>query len=227
MTPELRALARPALFLAGLLAGGFALHLISRAGGLDPAALNSWIVGQGWLGRLAFIGIGAAACAVGMPRQAVAFAGGYAFGAVHGSLAAWAAMLLGLAAAFWWARLAGRAYAQRRLSGKLRRIDRFIAENPFSATLTLRLLPVGNNLALNLLAGLSGVAFGPFLAGSAIGYLPQTIVFALLGKGVRIEREVQIALGVVLFLASALMGLWLLSRHRRAQALAGAAGLGE
>lgn len=225
MTPELRALARPALFLGGLLAGGFALHLVSRAGGLDPAVLNSWITGQGWLGRLAFIGIGAAACAVGMPRQAVAFAGGYAFGAVQGALTAWAAMLLGLAASFWWARLAGRDFAARRLGEKLRRIDRFIAENPFSATLTLRLLPVGNNFALNLLAGLSGVAFGPFLAGSAIGYLPQTIVFALLGKGVRIEREVQIALGILLFVASALLGLWLLSRHRRAQALAKAAWL--
>ena len=227
MTPELRALARPALFLGGLLAGGVLLHLISRAGGLDPAALNSWITGQGWPGRLAFIFIGAAACAVGMPRQAVAFAGGYAFGAVLGALAAWAATLLGLAASFWWARLAGRDFAARRLGEKLRRIDRFIADNPFSATLTLRLLPVGNNLALNLLAGLSGVAFGPFLGGSAIGYLPQTIVFALLGKGVRIEREVQIALGVVLFAASALLGLWLLSRHRRAQALARAAGLQE
>jgi uncharacterized membrane protein YdjX (TVP38/TMEM64 family) len=227
MTPELRAIARPALFLGGLLLGGFLLQLLSRAGGLDPAALNRWITGQGALGLLAFIGLGAAACAVGMPRQAVAFAGGYAFGAALGALAAWAAMLVGLSAGFWWARLAGRDLAARKLSGRLRSIDRFVAENPFSATLTLRLLPVGNNLALNLLAGLSGVAYGPFLAGSAIGYLPQTIVFALLGKGVRIERELQIALGVLLFAASALLGLWLLSRHRRAQALAKAAGLAE
>lgn len=225
MTPELRALAKPALFLGGLLAGGVALHLISRAGGLDPAGLDRLVAGTGIAGEALFVALGAIACAVGLPRQAVAFAGGYAFGFAGGLAASWAAMLLGLAASFWWARLAGRDFAARRLKGSLRKLDRFVADNPFSATLTLRLLPVGNNLALNLLAGLSGVAFAPFLAGSAIGYLPQTVVFALLGAGVRIERETQVALGIVLFGASALLGLWLLSRHRRAQALARAAGL--
>lgn len=227
MTPALRALARPLLLLGGLVAGGLALHLISRAGGLDPAVVGGWIAGTGLAGEVLFVALGAIACAVGMPRQAVAFAGGYAFGLAGGLFSAWAAMLLGLAASFWWARLAGRDFAARRLKGGLRKLDRFVADNPFSATLTLRLLPVGNNLALNLLAGLSGVAFAPFLAASALGYLPQTIVFALLGAGVRIERETQIALGVVLFAASIVLGLWLLSRHRRAQALARAAGLEE
>lgn len=225
MTPELRAIGRPLLLLGGLVAGGLLLHLLSRAGGLEPTALNSWIAGHGIVGELVFVLFGAAACAVGMPRQAVAFAGGYAFGFAYGLMAAWLGMLLGLAASFWWARLAGRDFALRRIGGRLASIDRFVADNPFSATLTLRLLPVGNNLALNLLAGLSGVAFGPFLAGSALGYLPQTIVFSLLGAGVRIERELQIALGIALFAASALLGLFLLSRHRRARALARAAGL--
>lgn len=225
MTPELRALGKPALLLGGLLAGGIGLHLLSRAGGLDPATLNGWIARTGLAGEVLFVGLGAAACAVGMPRQAVAFAGGYAFGSIGGLVGAWMAMLVGLIVSFWWARLAGRDFAARRLKGSLRTLDRFVAANPFSATLTLRLLPVGNNLALNLLAGLSGVAFLPFLAASALGYLPQAIVFALLGAGVRIERETQLALGILLFALSAAGGLWLLRRHRRAQALARAAGL--
>lgn len=225
MTPELRALARPALFLAGLLAAGLAAHLLARAGGFEPGQVAAWIAGRGIAGEVLFVALGAIACSVGLPRQAVAFAGGYAFGFAHGLAVAWAGMLAGLALSFWWARLVGRDWASRKLSGRLRRIDRFVADNPFSATLTLRLLPVGNNLALNLLAGLSGVAFPPFLAGSAIGYLPQTIVFALLGGGVRVERELQVALGIALFAASAGLGLWLLSRHRRAAALAQAAGL--
>lgn len=227
MTPELRALGRPVLFLAGLVGAGLALHAFARAGGFEAQAIQRWFAGTGLAGEAVFIALGAVACAVGLPRQAVAFAGGYAFGFGHGVAVAWAAMLVGLAASFWWARLVGRGWAERRLPAPLRKVDRFVAENPFSATLTLRLLPVGNNLALNLLAGLSGVAFGPFVAGSALGYLPQTIVFALLGAGVRVERETQIALGVVLFLASAGLGLWLLARHRRAQALGRAAGLGD
>ncbi|MDT8262249.1 TVP38/TMEM64 family protein, partial [Roseomonas sp. DSM 102946] len=78
-----------------------------------------------------------------------------------------------------------------------------------------------NNLALNLLAGLSGVAAGPFLLGSAIGYVPQTAVFVLLGEGVAVNQSTQIALGVALFALSALLGWWLLRRHRAGRAIEG------
>ncbi len=225
MTPELRALAKPVLFMAGLLLAGLGLRLLQQEGGFEPAAVARLVGAAGIPGEALFVLLGGLACAVGMPRQAVAFAGGYVFGLGHGLAASLSAMVLGLCLAFWWARLVGRSWASRRIGGRLARLDRFIAENPFSATLTLRLLPVGNNLALNLLAGLSGVAFAPFLAGSALGYLPQTVVFALLGSGVAVERGVQVALGVGLFAVSAGLGLWLLARHRRARALAEASGL--
>ena len=80
----------------------------------------------------------------------------------------------------------------------------------------LRLLPVGNNVLLNVAAGVSGVSAGWFLVGSAIGYLPQTIVFALLGGGTRFDRRLELALAAGLFLASALVGLAL---YRRAGGL--------
>ena len=94
-----------------------------------------------------------------------------------------------------------------------------LAGSPFNATLALRLLPVGNNLALNLLAGMAGVSLVPFLAGSAIGYLPQTVVFALLGKGIRVDGAWQLGLGVGLFVVSAVIGLLLLRQHKAGRAL--------
>jgi uncharacterized membrane protein YdjX (TVP38/TMEM64 family) len=102
------------------------------------------------------------------------------------------------------------------MGGRLARLDAFLAANPFGATLTLRLLPVGSNIVLNLLAGVSGVAAGPFVLASAIGYVPQTVVFTLLGGGVRVGQGVQLVLGIALFAASALLGLLLMRRHRRA-----------
>src|SRR5207245_529877 len=73
-----------------------------------------------------------------------------------------AAQLLGCALSFFWARLVGRDWAERRLAGRfgcrLRALRDALAESPFDTTLALRLLPVGNNLALNLLAGMAGVA---------------------------------------------------------------------
>ncbi len=210
---------KPALLAAGLVLAGVALREGQARGLLEPGVLDRvlgfWDLPRGFT----FVALGAAACAVGVPRQVVAFAGGTAFGALIGAQLALLAMLLGAAASFFYARAIGREWAQQRLKGGFARLDRFLADNPFTATLTLRLLPVGNNLALNLLAGLSGIPALPFLAASALGYMPQTLVFALLGKGVRVDGAVQIALGVALFVASGAFGLVLLRRHRLAQAV--------
>ena len=80
---------------------------------------------------------------------------------------------LACAADFWWARLLARRWAMRLLrssGGRLARLERFLAANAFTATLTLRLLPVGSNLALNLLAGVSAVAAGRSWLASVLGY---------------------------------------------------------
>ena len=210
-----------ALLGAGLAAAG----LLLRGAGLAPGTewVDHWVLGQGLAGDLAFVAMGAAATAVGAPRQGVAFLGGYAFGVLEGSLLALAAQVVGCALSYGWARVVGRSWAERRLAGRfgrrLRPLRDALADSPFGATLALRLLPVGNNLALNLLAGMAGVRLVPFLAASAIGYLPQTVVFALLGKGIRVDGAWQLGLAVALFTVSAAIGLVLLRRHQAGRAL--------
>lgn len=195
---------RPALLVAGLVGAGFVL----RAAGLGMA-------GQSPAGLVA---IGALACAAGIPRQAVAYAGGLAFGLWPGAGLALLAQLLGCMIDVVWARLVARRWAERVLSGRLARLDRFVAARPFTATLTLRLLPVGSNVLLNLLAGVSGVAAAPFFAGSALGYLPQTVIFALLGAGVRVGHGAQVAIAVALFALSLVLGTLLMRSRRRVSA---------
>jgi len=80
-------------------------------------------------------------------------------------------------------------------------------------------MPIGNNLALNLLSGVAGVGFFPFLLASAIGYLPQTVIFALLGEGLAVEETTRLGIAVALFIVSALMGFFLLRRSRAARVL--------
>ena len=218
---RLRSVGKLLVLAAGLVLGGLLLRALGAAPGTDW--VDHYIRGQGLLGETLFLLAGAAASAAGLPRQGVAFLGGYAFGAAAGTGLGLAAQLLGAAIAFFWARLVGRDWAERRLAGRLGRRLRplrdALAENPFDTTLALRLLPVGNNLALNLLAGMAGIAAAPFLAASAVGYLPQTLVFALLGKGVRVDGAWQIGLAAAMLLGSVLLGLRLLRRHRAGRAL--------
>jgi uncharacterized membrane protein YdjX (TVP38/TMEM64 family) len=208
-----RAILRLGLLVAGLLAGGLALRAFS--GGLETGFLQRSVVGQGFFGVAVFLALASAACAVGVPRQAAGFAAGYAFGFWAGILLALLAQVLGCIIDFVWARLVARDWARRRPEGRLARLDAFFASHPFTTTLIARLLPVGNNLAFCLLAGVSSVRAGPFLAGSALGYVPQTVVFALLGGGARLGAWVQIALGVLLLAASIGLGIFLLRRHRQ------------
>lgn len=201
---------KPALLLAGLVAAGLAI----RGVGIDPRAT---MAAAGQNGPAWFVALGALACAVGVPRQLVALAAGYSFGFWPGCALALVAEGIGCAIDFLWARLLARRMAaeflRRREGGRLDRLDRFLSGRAFTATLTLRLLPVGSNIALNLLAGVSGVAFVPFLAASVLGYVPQTVVFALAGGGASLSDGTQLALAAGLFAVSIALGVVLLRRR--------------
>jgi uncharacterized membrane protein YdjX (TVP38/TMEM64 family) len=217
------ALGKLLLLAAGLVLAGLLLRALGAAPGTDW--VDRYVRDQGLLGETIFVLAGAAATAVGVPRQAVAFLAGYAFGTLMGVALALLATLVGCLGVFFWARAVGQGWVERRMEGRfgprLRPLVALLRENAFGATLALRLFPVGNNLALNTLAGMAGIAALPFLAASALGYLPQTLVFALLGKGVRVDGAWQMGLSAALLALSVALGLWLMRRHRAGRAVEG------
>ena len=156
---------------------------------------------------LGLVALGAIACAVGVPRQVVAFVAGYGWGLLPGIVLALAAQMVGCAANLFWARAVGRDFTRRWVGGRLARLDGMLSRRPFAATLALRLLPVGNNLVLNLLAGLSSLPASAFLAASAIGYLPQTVIFVLMGRGSQLGHATELAISIALLVASTLCAL--------------------
>ena len=217
MVPPVEAEARPAVALAAL----------ARAAGLAALLVGAGVLlreaGPGLLqdvrptpaGAALLVVAGGALTAAGLPRQAVAFAGGYAFGAFPGGLLSLVAQMLGCTLDYVAAHTIAGAWAARRLAalgGRPARLRRLLHAHPFTATLTLRLLPVGSNVVLNLVAGVAAIPPGAFLAGSVLGYMPQTAIFALLGAGVQVGRTTELFIGGLLFAASAGLGLVLVRR---------------
>ena len=198
---------RPLLLLGGLLGAGLLLRW---------AGLGAFVAAAGQKGPWAFIGAGALACGLGVPRQVVAYTGGLAFGFWTGSGLALAAQTVGCCGDFALARLVGRGWVARRVAegGRAAQVEAFLSRNTFLATLTLRLLPVGNNMLTNLIAGASSIPAGAFIAGSVLGYGPQTVVFALLGGGLRVTEGTQIAVAGGLLALSLLLGAVLLRRSK-------------
>lgn len=208
----LRPILHGLVFLASLV--GLIYLLQSFGLDLDQSWIDREVRGQGFAGEVIFIGSGALAIALGLPRQIIAFLGGYAFGAMLGTTFALLAAVLGCLLSFFSARLLGRAFVFRRFPDQVRQLDAFLGRHPFHTALLIRLLPVGHNLSTNLIAGVSSVRPWPFLAGSALGYLPQTVVFALAGSGINLDPAWRLGTAVGLFLVSAFLGMWLYRRYR-------------
>jgi uncharacterized membrane protein YdjX (TVP38/TMEM64 family) len=195
----------PAILKAGaLLLGLVAAALLLRHTGTGLLhALH-----PSWQGAAVLILAGGAMTAAGVPRQVLAFAGGYTFGAPLGGAIALAGQLLGCALDYTAAHGLASSLAQRLLARPItQRLHRVLAAHPFTATLTLRLMPVSSNVTLNLLAGASRLNPRAFFSATLLGYLPQTIIFALLGSGTQVGRGAQIAVGLALFIGAMALGL--------------------
>ncbi|MFW5837371.1 MAG: TVP38/TMEM64 family protein [Desulfovibrionaceae bacterium] len=196
---------------------GVSVYLLRSAGlidTLDTRWVDARIRGHGVSGAMLYIAVAGFFIALGAPRQLLCFLGGYAFGFAWGALLAAMASGLGCLVATVTARLLGRDVVVRYLGRRVRQLDDFVGARPFATAVTIRFLPVGSNLFTNLAAGVSRIPLWPFVLGSLVGYLPQTVVFALFGGGVNVSSTVQIALSVVLFLISAAMGVALYRRRR-------------
>ena len=171
--------------------------------------------GTGWMhGRLAYLVLGAVFTALGGPRQAVSFFAAYFFGLVEGFVIALIGSGLGCLIAYGFARGFHDA-AITLIRGRVDMARQIWVRDTFWLTFILRLLPVGSNLLANLAAGASAIPLAAFVGGSLAGYVPQTLVFALMGSGVNVGSSTQIGISVGLFIVSTLIGVWIYARYRK------------
>jgi len=203
---------KPALMAGGMIAVALALPLLGAASAQNT--LGGMLAQGGVRGPAMFLLLATFLTAIGLPRQVPAFVAGYAFGPWYGTAIALVSQVLACSLDFIWARAIGQDFVRRRFGAKLAKLDSTLAAHPFMATLTLRLMPVGSNILLNLAAGLSSVRILPFLAASALGFIPQTVVFALFGQGSAPTHAHMLLLGTAMFMVSATLGLLLLRRSK-------------
>jgi uncharacterized membrane protein YdjX (TVP38/TMEM64 family) len=220
---QFRPLLRAGLFFAVLALLAVLVRLGGPQAALDPAWADAHLGassdGASWRGVGLYMALVACLSPLGIPRQALAALGGYAFGAAWGTLFASLGLVCGCALGLGCSRFLAREALRGRFGKRILGLERFLAHKPFLMSLTLRLLPVGNNALLTLAAGLSAIPALPFIAGSALGYVPQTLIFALLGSGIRIDPLWRISLSALLFLLASALGLVLYRAFRARRVL--------
>ena len=209
-----RIIFRGLLVIVALLLVGYLLKDV-----LDQQWVDAQIRGRGAHGELLFVLLCTLLGSVGLSRQVIAFLGGYAFGVGQGFLLSMLAVVCACITTFYVSRLFLRSFMWRHFSERIRRVDDFIRDNTFTMALLIRLLPLGSNWMVNIGAGVSGVRGVPFFAGSALGYMPQMLVFSLVGSGARIDEFWQVLLAMVLFVVAAVIGGYLYRQYRQDRSL--------
>ncbi|MEO0327855.1 MAG: VTT domain-containing protein [Pseudomonadota bacterium] len=212
-TPSLRVLLKGAVTIGVLIALGFAANTIDFEGTFERFSFGVDKSGF-WNGPWGFLLFASGMILIYCPRQVVSFFAAYFFGLTIGVGLALAATVIGCIITLSVARLF-QSFFKDFLKGKLDIAVRFWRENTFFATLIWRFLPLGSNQMTNMAAGAFGVPSIRFVLGSAIGYIPQTVIFAIMGSGVEVGSQSRILLSIALFVVSALLGLMLYSRFRK------------
>jgi uncharacterized membrane protein YdjX (TVP38/TMEM64 family) len=214
-----RALIKGLILILTLVGVFYGLKAMGLSSALDETWADAYLRGKGTSGYVLFLAVATVFTAVGLPRQIIAFLGGYTFGFMTGTLLALFGTTLGCALAFYYARFMGQSSVTRRYGHRIEKINAILRTSPFTMTLLIRCLPVGSNVLTNLVAGVSTVPALWFILGSLLGYIPQTVIFALVGEGVHVDPVFHTMLGAGLFLLSGVMGYFLYRRYRLAREL--------
>jgi uncharacterized membrane protein YdjX (TVP38/TMEM64 family) len=126
---------------------------------------------------LAFVAIYGIGTAAGIPGLPFTVAAGVLFGTVIGSVLAWAGAISSAAAGYWIARTIGHDVVRRWLT-RYSRVDRAINDaRDFAGMLRLRLIPVLPLGIVSFAGGLARAPFGPYMAATAIGLVPSTVIY--------------------------------------------------
>jgi uncharacterized membrane protein YdjX (TVP38/TMEM64 family) len=145
---------------------------------------------------LAFCGLAAVLVCVGAPRLVFAAFAGALFGFAEGLLLCQISTLAGALGTFLLARWGLGSLLRKRRWAAVEKIRGYLDSPTILDVFLLRQLPVWGLLTTAVL-GSGGTRTDVFLAGSFLGFLPQSVVFSLVGAGVAEESAMITASRVV------------------------------
>jgi len=171
--------------------------------------LGDYLDSLGVAGVAVFLLFCALATALGLPRQFFAFSAGFAYGVFSGVVFSSLGAIVGCAITFMCSRRLLSHRVKARYPDAINTMNRLLREDVFLKILALRLQPFGTNFITNVSAGVTHISTVQFLVSSWLGYLPQMLVFSLLGAGVRIGSNAYLVFSLSMLCLSLAIGYWL------------------
>ncbi len=176
----------------GLLAAGFAAFFLlglDRYVSMDAlrahyADLKGWVAAKGALALVAFGLLYALAVAFSVPGGLIlTLTGAMLFGWAANAGAVVIAATLGATVVFLAARLGLGEPLRARAGPWLAKMETGFNRNAFAYLLALRLIPLFPFWLVNLAPAFLGVRLGVYVAATALGIAPATVIFSIIGEG--------------------------------------------
>jgi uncharacterized membrane protein YdjX (TVP38/TMEM64 family) len=209
-----RAVAKGLVLLLALVAAGW---LVSAHGVPTAAEVRGLVVGADAWAPALYVLVFAVLTLVAAPRNVLTTVGAALFGMAGGIALSWLAALLGAVAGFAVGRWLGADAVERLTRGRLDRVSTALRDHGLESVVAARLMPVVPFTAVNYGAGVLGVRLAHFALGTAVGIVPGTIAYAVLGAYALDDPWALAAVGaglLVLFVAGTLVGRRLRARRQ-------------
>jgi len=147
-------------------------------------ALKALVAENATLAVLGFIAVYTVMAAFSIPGALVmTVAGGFLFGILLGAFCSVVGATLGGTAVFLAARSALGDVLRQRAGNAVKRMREGFQEDAFSYLLVLRLIPIVPFWLVNLVPAFLGVSLKVFVAGTLLGIIPGSLVYASVGNG--------------------------------------------
>ncbi len=156
----------------------------------------------------------ALATSLGLPRQVAALVAGMNLGALWGATIATLAATIGCLLTFSIARYIFSNKISTKYPQQLSKLSLFLGQQTFLKTIIIRLLPIGSNFLTNIVAGVSNVSMKSYVSGSLVGFIPQMVIFALAGSGIRLGAKNEMVASAALFAIALLLSGYLYKKHK-------------
>ena len=213
---------KPALMLILGVIGVVAALLIARqifgVSEADVKEMLSSLSGSPWALPMVIL-LFTVAAMIGVPQWLLIGAAVFAFGPVYGAAYSWLATMVSACVDFALGRLLGEKRLARLRTQWVQRFVTRIKSNGFWVSFGVRLVPSGPFILVNMAAGMSGMKFRNFLAGTGLGIIPKIAAIAFLGQSLMAALSgdpLRIALAFGGFLAVVIAG-YFLARSRFAK----------
>jgi uncharacterized membrane protein YdjX (TVP38/TMEM64 family) len=199
-----------AIALATLLLGEYSNSIQHYLSTIIPISL---------LGALTFTLILSLAMTVGLPRQITALSAGFVFGAAYGMALAMISTVLGCVFTLTLARKLFANLVQRHYPIPIAKVSHFFNHNTFLKAFIIRLLPAGSNFLTNVLAGAARSPAKPYILGSALGFVPQMVIFSMMGAGLKVGGQQQLIFSLVLLVIAIILSSYLYRKTHKSYTL--------